>query len=38
MIYFVTLNYGNVKKKKKSKLKTLMLYNQNVHYIKDTLQ
>ena len=30
MIYFVILNYGNVK----NKLKTLMSHHRNVHHIK----
>ena len=32
MIYFVILNYNNIKKSKKKK-KTLMLYHHNVKYI-----
>ena len=37
MIYFVIINYGNVKKKKK-KLKTLISHHRNVHHIKGTSQ
>ena len=36
MIYFVILNYDNIKKKNKQKI--LILHYRNVHYIKRTSQ